>query len=387
MIFNMTSGGGAGGAALNFKVVGGAVEPSNPKENTIWVNTDVPIPEWMFSAEQPDFALDSSVYGITSDENKTLYTLSGRNYIKVNAGKAIYTLTALTGSYWSPILVSPDPDAVATTTSYASSEIRTYQGTVEYEGVTYYYCRANYGYEGTFSVTPKYTDSIEIEALALLMAEEYHKLEENSGTVWFNVGTSSPVEFNALKKNGIHVYPLSANQYIDGALVDVEAKIYQNGEWVEWIVILVDDSYLSNRYGEWMATNYGGTGGTVIYTENGISVKANAGDNTKYGGGMFAGPSETINFDDINEIHFIIANNTSYSITAQLLITSVKDTAYNSSTVATGGAAIASGSEAEVLFDTSAVTGNYYLRFGCSTSKTTTSSRTLVFRKIFWGLA
>ena len=102
--------GSGGGAALNFKVVGNP-QPENPKENAIWVNTDVPIPKWYFDANQPES-----------------------------------------------------------------------------------------------------------------MAE---------GDVWFSTGTSSPIAFNALKKNYIQVYPLSAKQYIGGAWVDVEAKIYQGGAWVD----------------------------------------------------------------------------------------------------------------------------------------------------------
>lgn len=42
MILNMIGG----GAGLNFSVVGGTSQPSNPKENTIFVNTDVPIIGW-----------------------------------------------------------------------------------------------------------------------------------------------------------------------------------------------------------------------------------------------------------------------------------------------------------------------------------------------------
>lgn len=57
----------------------------------------------------------------------------------------------------------------------------------------------------------------------------------SAGMVWISTGTSSTVEFNALKKNGIQVYPISAKQYIGGAWVDVEAKIYQGGSWVDWI--------------------------------------------------------------------------------------------------------------------------------------------------------
>lgn len=38
--------GNSGGAALNMKLVGGLTRPANPRENTIWVNTSVPIPGW-----------------------------------------------------------------------------------------------------------------------------------------------------------------------------------------------------------------------------------------------------------------------------------------------------------------------------------------------------
>lgn len=108
---------GGGGSSLNFKVVGNP-QPSNPSENTIWLNTDTHIESWVFSATEPS--------------------------------------------------------------------------TAEF------------------------------------------------GMVWFPVGTSSTVAFNALKKNGIQVYPLSAKQYIDGAWIPKTAKIYQGGEWVNLITYLYD---------------------------------------------------------------------------------------------------------------------------------------------------
>ena len=107
--------GSGGGTALNFRVVGGTSEPSNPAENCIWINTEVEITSWIFSAEEP-----------------------------------------------SPAEV---------------------------------------------------------------------------GMVWISVGTSSPVAFNALKKNSVQIYPLSAKQYVDGAWVDKDAKTYQAGAWVEWIPV------------------------------------------------------------------------------------------------------------------------------------------------------
>lgn len=113
MILNMT-GGGSGGASLNFSVVGGTSQPEIPKENTIWVNTETEISGWVFSTSEPE---------------------------------------------------SP--------------------------------------------------------------AE---------GMVWIATGISSPGEFNALEKNCIQVYPISAKQYVSGALVAKTAKIYQNGAWSGWLI-------------------------------------------------------------------------------------------------------------------------------------------------------
>jgi hypothetical protein len=57
----------------------------------------------------------------------------------------------------------------------------------------------------------------------------------SAGMVWIKTGTSSNLAFNALKKNGIQVYPLSAKQYVSGAWVDKTAKSYIGGKWVDWI--------------------------------------------------------------------------------------------------------------------------------------------------------
>ena len=118
MIGRTNAGGGGGG--LNFKVVGGTSQPVNPKENTIWVNTETEISGWAFSATEPG----------------------------------------------SPV----------------------------------------------------------------------------EGMVWIYTGTYSTKEFNALKKNCVNVYPLSAKQYISGSLVSKKTKIYQNGTWREFI----DPKYILN---------------------------------------------------------------------------------------------------------------------------------------------
>lgn len=54
------------------------------------------------------------------------------------------------------------------------------------------------------------------------------------GMVWFCTGMESTVAFNALRKNGIILCPLSAKQYLDGAWTEVKARSYLDGAWRDW---------------------------------------------------------------------------------------------------------------------------------------------------------
>lgn len=58
--------------------------------------------------------------------------------------------------------------------------------------------------------------------------------EAAEGLVWISVGSASDAAFNALKKNGIMVYPISAKQYVDGAWANKEAMVYKSGQWVSF---------------------------------------------------------------------------------------------------------------------------------------------------------
>lgn len=59
------------------------------------------------------------------------------------------------------------------------------------------------------------------------------------GSLWINVGVTSTVPFNALKKNGIIVYPQFVKQATGGAWLDKKAPIYQGGAWKEWALFLL----------------------------------------------------------------------------------------------------------------------------------------------------
>lgn len=67
---------------LNFKVVGGTAAPSNPKENTIWVDTSTAVSEWVYSDHQPDASINGRVWiksGSGGDPN--FDALKGKNWI------------------------------------------------------------------------------------------------------------------------------------------------------------------------------------------------------------------------------------------------------------------------------------------------------------------
>ena len=91
------------------------------------------------------------------------------------------------------------------------------------------------------------------------------------GMVWFATGTASTVGFNAVKKNGLWVYPTGCQQYVSGAWVSKTAQTYQNGAWQNWRTYLYanGDQY-TDITGGWTTDGvvYGTDG---VYTNGGIS--------------------------------------------------------------------------------------------------------------------
>lgn len=59
-------------------------------------------------------------------------------------------------------------------------------------------------------------------------------LTDSDGILWLCTGTKSNVAFSATKFEQVMVYPLYAEQYINGAFVEVPAYSRQWGSWVRW---------------------------------------------------------------------------------------------------------------------------------------------------------
>ena len=82
---------GSGGTELNFEVIGSEKEPEK-KENTIWINTSIPINGYVFQAEWPDSADSGAVwiqvgnessvkFSALSDNTLWIYPLSAMQFI------------------------------------------------------------------------------------------------------------------------------------------------------------------------------------------------------------------------------------------------------------------------------------------------------------------
>jgi hypothetical protein len=124
------------------------------------------------------------------------------------------------------------------------------------------------------------------------------------GMVWISTGTSSTAAFNALKKNGIQVYPLSAKQYIGGAWVNVAEKIFQNAQWVDFLPPKV----LYSEGKEYIAFNLldadpTKSGGGFAKEEDCLYIYAK--NSAELVGGT-AISAEKIDFKNINTVYFTV---------------------------------------------------------------------------------
>ncbi len=74
--------GTTGGAPLNFVVVGGTSAPARPRENTIWVDTDMTVTLWHFGADEPD-AVEGTVWIQTGTSSEAPFNALKKNSVMV----------------------------------------------------------------------------------------------------------------------------------------------------------------------------------------------------------------------------------------------------------------------------------------------------------------
>lgn len=75
-----------GGGGLNLKVVGGTTQPTNPRENTVWINTTTAITGYALSPTQPENGTEGLVWLKTADTG-----------VEINVGRKNAVLLHLAG--------------------------------------------------------------------------------------------------------------------------------------------------------------------------------------------------------------------------------------------------------------------------------------------------
>ena len=265
-----------GGDNLNFKIVGGTTQPSNPKENTMWVNTGYRIHAWDFGAAEPfrrsknknlvvypflnstktnngvtwtdngDGTLTAD--GTTGESTNSPFTCSTRNgdefTLALPAGT--YHLSGANGGVWLQASVSYDKGATVSVYKNDTGNGNTFTLTAA-------------AYVGITAVVPKNTsvsNAVVKPQLEKGSAATSFVKGDATGQVWIQTGSVSNGAFNALKKNGIMVYPVKAKLYQNGAWKDKDVQVYQNGAWKELRTYLFES----------------GTGAVVPFSKNNASA-------------------------------------------------------------------------------------------------------------------
>lgn len=68
---------------LNFKIVGGTTQPTNPTENTIWINTSLNITGWTFDNSAPDYLTTGGCWITTGAAGSIKFSSSLKNNIYI----------------------------------------------------------------------------------------------------------------------------------------------------------------------------------------------------------------------------------------------------------------------------------------------------------------
>jgi hypothetical protein len=230
MIFNES-----GGVSLNFKVVKNP-KPDKPSANTIWVSTSS-FTNWILSESDPNLlnydAWAKTVGVLPADAAKTY----ANNVLTLRSGATADAYTSFgTDNEYGVIPCHPG---------------KTYKLKWKHSGAAgYVYIFPNAGTTNMVKVTSssgeltftapegvtRFTFRFGVSAANSTATFSNIRITENQydideGTLWIKLGTTGNVVFNALKRNGLPIRPVSVSKYTSGIWENRGSAVYNGAMW------------------------------------------------------------------------------------------------------------------------------------------------------------
>ncbi len=247
---------------FNFEVVGGTTQPTSPKANTIWVNTDAEITSYIFSVTKP-YSKSINKNFIVYPYYNTTNTTNGITYTDLGDGRFSVSGTATANAYFRASYDSADKGAfLLSAGTYTlsgcivggSAETYMLQLMQQMDDGTWGDLVFDYGDGVTFTLNRDTVCCLSfcvMNGVTVSNLTGYFQLEEGSdatsfikgeakeGVVWFETGTNSPADFNALVSNGMMVYPNHVEHYTNGAWMPKEGHLYDGEKWTQFAFLIL----------------------------------------------------------------------------------------------------------------------------------------------------
>lgn len=360
--------GAGGGAPLNFKVVGGTSVPSNPKENTIWVNTNTKIPGYIFSNKDPNL-LNPALWAIGIE------TFNGTKTI----GESFVTLTSTSSTNICYTSYTDELSRIPCTPGKTYLIQWDYSGSAgsfqlcpngDYGAVVY-----GAGTAGKLEYTAKSGDTFfsfmftasqkKTSTYSNIRITE-KELAFDPGALWIQTDTNCPAEINILKKNCVIVYPVSTKQFVNGIWESKAAWTYQNGTWHEWTTYMYNMGDLCGPLtGGWQTRAWGTNNANnsaleprVTYNQTSVTFD-NSSNTSTLGSGVWE-PVKDVDLTNVKEVKILVLNATSTGDYKFLKFMACnRNAAYNNTGVAAEVEMQGSNSEVTYTLNVENLSGSY----------------------------
>lgn len=219
--------GGGGGTDLNFTIVGGTTQPENPKENTIWVNTDQEITGWSISSSSPNNSIDGIVWITYNITGEKIFNALSDNVIalcpvlakqRISGAWVSKTIKIYQNNTWAVFFENPLTNGVPTAVFLSGGSTKV-SGTTNSETFhTFSSSRLSLNVDGASSHVFKTNKTFDLRGVNKISVDGYTALANSSGNS--TTTTSAPLTVSLMDGSGVVAsatyYPKSTSTSWDG---------------------------------------------------------------------------------------------------------------------------------------------------------------------------